>query len=64
MTRKRWLADTTDKVLPADPSRRRAGAALGCATFLVLLTLLIWFIATHTQTFDNPPLFEAVGTAE
>ncbi|MBW3630423.1 MAG: hypothetical protein KY464_14150 [Gemmatimonadetes bacterium] len=64
MTRNRWLAGNTDKVLPADPARRRARAALGCATLLVLLTLLIWFIATHTQTFDNPALWEAVGAAE
>ena len=64
MTRKRWLTESTDKLLPVDPGRRRAGAALGCATFLVLLTLLIWFIATHTQTFDNPPLFGSVRTGE
>ena len=57
MTRKRWLHNTTDQILPINPERRRAGALMGCLTLLFLLALLVWFIATHTQTFDNPPLF-------
>ena len=47
-----------DRSLPQDPARRRAGAVLGCLTLLLLLTLLVWFIATHTQTFQNPSTYE------
>jgi hypothetical protein len=57
LTRKRWLHNPTDTILPITPQRRRAGALAGCLTLLFLLALLVWFIATHTQTFDNPPLF-------
>jgi len=46
-----------DEILPADPVRRRVGTVLGCFTLLLLLGLLVWFIATHTQTFDNPGMF-------
>ena len=46
-----------DRSLPTDPGRRRAGALLGCFTLLLLLSLLTWFIATHTQTFRNPSTF-------
>ena len=46
-----------DRSLPEDPTRRRAGAVLGCFTLLLLLTLLVWFIATHTQTFQNPSTY-------
>ena len=46
-----------DRSLPADPARRRAGAVLGCLTLVVLLALLVWFIATHTQTFQNPSTY-------
>ena len=47
-----------DRSLPTDPGRRRAGAVLGCLTLVVLLALLTWFIATHTQTFQNPSTYE------
>ena len=46
-----------DRSLPASPARRRAGAVLGCLTLILLLGLLAWFIATHTQTFENPGMF-------
>ena len=46
-----------DEVLPTDPVRRRVGAVVGCFTLLLLLAVLIWFIATHTQTFENRGLF-------
>jgi hypothetical protein len=46
-----------DEILPADPVRRRIGTVLGCFTLLLLLALLAWFIATHTQTFENPGMF-------
>ena len=46
-----------DRSLSPDPARRRAGAVLGCVTLVVLLALLVWFIATHTQTFENPVKF-------
>ena len=32
------------------------GAAVGFMS-LCLLGLLVWFIATHTQTFENPGMF-------
>ena len=51
------FARSDDRSLSADPTRRRAGAVLGCLTLLVLLTLLVWFIATHTQTFQNPSTY-------
>jgi hypothetical protein len=57
LTRKRWLHSNTDPVLPVNPGRRRAAAAVGCLTLVLLLALLVWFIATHTQTFDNPPIY-------
>ena len=46
-----------DESLSPDPTRRRAGAVLGCLTLLLLLSLLVWFIATHTQTFQNPSTY-------
>ena len=46
-----------DEILPADPVRRRIGTVLGCFTLLLLLAVLVWFIATHTQTFENPGMF-------
>jgi hypothetical protein len=55
--RKRWLRNFDDQVLPASPGSRRVAAAAGCLTLVVLLALLVWFIATHTQTFDNPPIY-------
>jgi hypothetical protein len=57
LNRKRWLHNIDDQVLPVSPDRRRAAAAIGCVTLILLLTLLVWFIATHTQTFENPGLF-------
>lgn len=51
------IDDPDDEVLPASPGRRRGAAILGCATLLVLLAILVWFVATHTQTFENPGLF-------
>ena len=46
-----------DRSLSPNPARRRAGAVLGCLTLVLLLSLLTWFIATHTQTFENPATF-------
>lgn len=57
MTRKYDLHHSDDEILPTDAHRRRVGAAVGCLTLILLLGLLIWFIATHTQTFENPGMF-------
>ncbi len=51
------IDDPDDEVLPASPGRRRQRTLLGCLTFLVLLAALAWFVATHTQTLENPSLF-------
>lgn len=51
------LDDPDDEVLPASPARRRRAAFVGCFTLLFLLGALTWFVATHTQTFENPGLF-------
>lgn len=51
------IDDPNDGMLPANPGRRKQAATIGCATFLILLGLLIWFIATHTQTFEQSGLF-------
>lgn len=57
MTHKYDLHHADDEILPPDARGRRAGAVVGCLTFILLLGLLIWFIATHTQTFENPGMF-------
>ena len=53
------MDDPDDEVLPASRRRRRSAALLGCATVLVLLALLGWFVATHTETTDRRSLFGA-----
>ena len=51
------IDDPDDEVLPASPERRRAAAIVGCLTLLLMLGGLVWFVATHTDTFESQGLF-------
>lgn len=57
MDRNTPIDDPDDEVLPASPRRRQAAMAIGCLFILAMLVFLIWFIATHTETFDRPGWF-------
>ena len=46
-----------DEVLPASRTGRKAATTLGCLTIVLILAALIWFVASNTETFENPGLF-------
>lgn len=57
MDRKTRIDDPDDEVLPASPGRRRTAMTVGCLFVIAVLAFLIWFVATHTQTFERPGWF-------
>lgn len=53
----RHIDNPDDEILPASPGRRRSAMVVGCLFALLLLAVLVWFVATHTETMDNPGWF-------
>ena len=58
MSRDRIPIDNPDdEIIPASPGRRRTATTIGCLAVVLLLAVLIWFGATHTETFEGQSLF-------